>query len=274
MHDAGCSLRAIVWGSSDIASAVAITLYRAGHVVVILDGPYPTTTRRHMAFSDAVFDGQAVLDGVTAVRVHALRDLASLLDLRSCIPLVVEPLQDLLAFMPSEFLIDARMRKRARPELLRDMAPLTIGLGPNFVAGETVDVAIETEWGDEIGAVITTGGTQPLRGEPRAIAGHARDRYVYAPVSGVFRSDAAIGDRVSAGQPIACIGETILRAPLGGALRGLTRDGVPVEEKTKVIEVDPRPTGAVITGIGERPAKIARGVLSATSRVVSGVVDA
>jgi hypothetical protein len=37
--------------------------------------------------------------------------------------------------------IDARMRKRAVPEGQRGLAPLTIGLGPNFIAGENVDVA-------------------------------------------------------------------------------------------------------------------------------------
>ena len=30
--------------------------------------------------------------------------------------------------------IDARMRKRAVPKRQRDIAPLTIGLGPNFIA--------------------------------------------------------------------------------------------------------------------------------------------
>jgi xanthine dehydrogenase accessory factor len=164
---------------------------------------------------------------------------------------------------PSEMLVDAQMRKRTQPETLRGLTPMTIGLGPNFVASETVDVAIETEWGDALGKVITAGATQPLRGEPRAIAGYARDRYVYAPVAGVFRTKATIGDRVTTCQPVARIGDPVLRAPLAGTLRGLTHDGVPVKEKTKVIEVDPRLEGASVIGIGERPARIADGVLEA-----------
>ena len=45
---------------------------------------------------------------------------------------------------------------------MRGLAPLTIGLGPNFVAGETVDFAVETSWGDALGAVIKRGPTLAL----------------------------------------------------------------------------------------------------------------
>jgi hypothetical protein len=73
-------------------------------------------------------------------------------------------------------IVDARMRKRAVPEAQRGLAPMTIGLGPNFVAGETVDLAIETMWGDQLGAIIETGATLPLAGEPRPIGGVGRGR--------------------------------------------------------------------------------------------------
>jgi xanthine dehydrogenase accessory factor len=53
-------------------------------------------------------------------------------------------------------------------------------------------------------------------------------------------------------------------APLRGVLRGgLTHDGVPVAAGTKVIEIDPRGNPALVHGIGERPARIAAGVLRA-----------
>ena len=49
-------------------------------------------------------------------------------------------------------------------------------------------------------------------------------------------------------------------------LRGLTRDGVPVARKTKVIEVDPSSEKAKISGIGERSGRIAQGVLEAIKK--------
>jgi xanthine dehydrogenase accessory factor len=216
-----------------------------------------------MAFTDAIFDGCASLEGVAARRVDNLAFLAEFLTTREAIPVVIADLLALLEVLQPAVLIDARMRKHHQPEVQRGLAPLTIGLGPNFIAGQTTDLAVETSWGDALGQVYYQGATKPLAGEPRPIAGHGRDRYVYAPVAGVFRTSFEIGDLVNAGEIIAQIGATPLNAPLSGAIRGLTRDSVPVTAKTKIIEIDPRGSAAVVAGIGERPGRIAAGVLAA-----------
>jgi len=158
------------------------------------------------------------------------------------------------------------MRKRAVPERQRGMAPLTIGLGPNFIAGETVDLAIETIWGDRLGAIVETGPTLPLDGEPRAIGGVGRARFVYAPAGGRFETSARIGDRVEESAVIATVGGVALHAPIEGVIRGLTRTGVKVDIRTKVIEIDPRGDPAAAFGLGERPRRIAEGVLKALAR--------
>ena len=250
-------------GAGDIGSAVAHRLYRAGYAVLLHDGAQPATTRRSMAFADAIFDGSAVREGVTAVRVDELDALEALLRVREAIPVVTAGLSEVLDAARPIVLVNARMRKRNRPEPQRGLAPLTVGLGPGFVAGENVDLAVETSWGDDLGRVIERGPTLPLEGEPRPIGGHARDRYVYAPHAGIFRTACRIGQLVLADELIAHIDATPLHAPLDGALRGLTRDGVPVAAGTKVIEVDPRGVTATVTGIGERPGRIAAGVLRA-----------
>ncbi|HEY5864232.1 MAG TPA: hypothetical protein VI542_01555, partial [Candidatus Tectomicrobia bacterium] len=243
--------------------AVGHSLFTAGYQVILHDSRQPTTTRRGMAFTDAVFDGRTRLAGVTAVRVDDLHALTEILASQAAIPMIVTDLPTLLQTISPAALVDARMRKHLHPEVQRGMAPLTIGLGPNFVAVETTDLAVETQWGDDLGQVLAQGMPQPLGGEPRPIAGHARDRYVYAPVAGVFRTTLHIGDPVRAGHPVAHLEATVLTAPLDGVLRGLTRDGVPVTVKTRVIEVDPRGPAAVVTGLGERPRRIAQGVLQA-----------
>ena len=69
-----------------------------------------------------------------------------------------------------DVLVDARMRKRAVTESQRGLARVTIGLGPNFHAGVTCDVAVETIW-DALGTVIRDGVPLPLTGEPRELGG-------------------------------------------------------------------------------------------------------
>jgi lactate dehydrogenase-like 2-hydroxyacid dehydrogenase len=66
-------LKVVVLGAGDIGSAVAHRLFRGACAVVIHEDPKPTTTRRGMAFADAVFDGRTSLDGIDAVRA---RDIA------------------------------------------------------------------------------------------------------------------------------------------------------------------------------------------------------
>jgi xanthine dehydrogenase accessory factor len=154
------------------------------------------------------------------------------------------------------------MRKHDVPEIQIGLAHFTVGLGPSLIAGRHADVVVETSW-DGLGHVITAGASRPLGGEPRELGGHARDRYVYAPLDGVFRTKARIGDVVRRGQEIAEIGSVAVTAPLDGVLRGLTRDGVSVSVRTKIVEVDPRGGEAEVRGIAERPRQIAAGVLGA-----------
>ncbi len=256
-------LRILVRGSGDVGSAVAHCLFRAGYDVVVHESTQPTTTRRKMAFADAVFDGNAILDDIESKRVDSLSLLRGLLIEHKTIPLVTSDLSVTLETLDPHILIDARMRKHSQPELQIDLAALTIGLGPNFIAGETTHLVIETARGDSLGRMIERGSASPLQGEPGEIEGHARDRYVYAPVAGKFYTTHQIGDKVEAGQEVARIDSTPLFAPITGILRGLTHTNVPVPLKTKVIEIDPRIENAQVTGIAERPARIAQGVLQA-----------
>ena len=256
----------LVRGSGDVGSAVAHRLFQAGYAVVLHDSAQPAATRRKMSFCDAIFDGSAVLEGVRARLFDDLCEVTSCFSSHELVPVVTQDISEVLGALRPEVLVDARMRKHEQPEIQINCASFTIGLGPNFVAGQTVHAAVETGWSEGLGQVIWQGATRPLEGEPQTIAGHARDRYVYAPVAGMFHTLLRIGDVVAAEQEVARVGEIPLHAPIGGMLRGLTHDGVPVTKKAKVIEVDPRGHPAKVQGIVERPGRIARGVLEAVKQ--------
>lgn len=252
----------LIRGIGEIGSAVAWTLRQAGFDAVLQQEGLPTTIRRPMAFSDAVFDGRAALEGVTALRIEDAAGMAAALA-AGAVPVFAGPLDRALGLAAFDGLVDARMHKRSGPEPQIGLAPLVIGLGPNCVAGSNVDLGIETSW-DDLGRVVRNGATLPLRGDPRAVNGYARERFSYAPAAGVMRTGRAIGENVGAGEVLAWIGEHPIRAVFAGLVRGLTRDGVPVTAGTKVAEVDPRPN-ARLSGIEERPRRIAEAVVAVIS---------
>jgi xanthine dehydrogenase accessory factor len=130
----GGATRVLIRGVGDIGSAVARRLFVAGYAVVVHDGEQPTTTRRGMAFADAMFDGQATLDGIAALHVDHPEAVPAVLADRAVVPVAVGVFGGVLRAVAPDVLVDARMRKRDRPEGQRGLAPLTIGLGPNFAA--------------------------------------------------------------------------------------------------------------------------------------------
>ena len=253
----------VVRGAGDVGSAVAHVLYRAGYVVLIHDVAHPSHPRRGMSFTNAFFRGEATLDAVLAKRARSESDLRPMLRCRRAIPVSDEDLLELIRAVLPDVLVDARMRKHQQPESQRDLAPLTIGLGPGFVAPDITDIAVETAWGPQLGRVLSDGRTLDQAGEPREIAAHGRDRLVYASISGIFRTPFDIGDHVTAGERVATIADAPVYAPMSGTLRGLTHDHATVTAGAKVIEIDPRTKGAQYLGLGERPQRIAEAVLGA-----------
>ncbi|MBL8833678.1 MAG: xanthine dehydrogenase [Rhodospirillales bacterium] len=247
-------MRVLVRGIGDVGSAVAHAVRTAGHVVLIHDVAAPAIHRRAMSFADAMFDGTATLEGLTCVRSDALD---------AGLVATVLPYADARAAFRPDVLVDARLRKRAEPEDLRADAPLAIGLGPGFDAWKNCHVAVETSW-EALGRVVREGPTLPLRGEPKALGGAGRERLVYSPVAGAFRTASHIGDRVAAGETVGSVGTATVAAPIAGTIRGLVHDGIAVAAGTKLLEVDPRPD-AVVAGLGERPRAIAVAVLGLLS---------
>lgn len=258
--------RIVVLGGGDVGSAVAHRLYLSGADVVLVDECAPSHPRRGMAFTDAWFDGAATLDGVVGLLVAEATDLSGQLGVVDAILCSTAATDAIVEVLRPDALVDARMRKRTVPEDSRALVPVVIGLGPGFTPGSNCSAAIETAWSDSLGAVLREQPTAQLAGEPRPLEGVGRERFVYAPQAGVWRTRARIGDRVATGHEIGVIsgsaGACAIRAPLDGALRGLSHDGVSLRAGQKLLELDPRAESDT-RGLGARPAAIARGVLRA-----------
>ncbi|HTT09477.1 MAG TPA: hypothetical protein VMG60_01195 [Burkholderiaceae bacterium] len=256
------SVAILVLGAGDVGSAVAHQVYRAGARVLLCDVERPTHARRGMSFIDALFDGEAPLEGVVARHVLTAPAVTEVWTAGDAIPIVALPEDDVLRSFRFDVVVDATMRRGAAPIEKAPSAPMTIGLGPGFTPGVNCHVAIETQWGDTLGAVLRDRSTAPLAGGPPLLGGVGRERFVFAPGAGRWRTRAAIGQRVRSGDVIGRIADVSIHAPVSGSLRGLTRDDVVVAAGDNVLEVDPRQAPEVF-GLGTRPRAVARGVCAA-----------
>ena len=254
--------RCLVRGSGDVGSAVAHALFTAGFAVAMHDVGAPAYPRRGRAFLDALFDGTVELDGVTALRVDRLDAFGRRLR-ESHVGLTSQAFDAAVAAWKAEILVDARMRKRQVAEPQRSLAPLVIGIGPGFAAGQTAHLVVESAWGGDMGRVISHGSSAPFTGVPRTIGGYGSERYRYAPADGRFVTDAKLGVHVCRGEVIGRVGDFEVDAPIDGVIVGLTRGGVELHAGAKILEVDPRGRPELAFGIGERPRRIGEGVLCA-----------
>lgn len=255
---------AIILGTNEIASAVAVMLRRNGYGVVLSHDPLPPVIRRKMAFHDALFDDDIHVAGVAAQRADTGFEIRTSLGRAPGVIVTELGLLDLIVLRSLDILVDARMQKYLATPDLRRLARLTIGLGPGFCGGTNCDVAIETR-PDKAGQIIEHGATEPPDGISRRLGSHWGERFVRAQFSGSWKTAIEIGTRVYKDFVVGHLGNEPVRAPFDGILRGIARDGTEVPGGVKLLEIDSRGRKANWTGLDSRGQTIANAVAKAIS---------
>ncbi|MBI3872282.1 MAG: EF2563 family selenium-dependent molybdenum hydroxylase system protein [candidate division Zixibacteria bacterium] len=251
--------RILIRGGGEMGSGVAWRLSRCGFAVVIAETERPTAIRRWVSFSEAIYDGEKTVEGITAVHCEGSVDRA-LAD--GAIPVVICPdVEDLGQFAP-DVIVDAILAKR-NTGVRKGLAARVIGLGPGFVAGIDVDCVIETNRGPDLGRVLWKGPTQANTGIPGLLGGETVKRVLRAPASGTVESARRIGDRVGIGDVIARVADLSIHSELNGIVRGLIRDGTQVIAGMKIGDIDPRGDVEVCRRISDKALAIAGGVVEA-----------
>lgn len=254
----------VIRGAGDLATGTAVRLHRAGFHVVMLDIAQPTVIRRTVAFAEALLSGTAVVEGIRAAKCSCTDALETALS--GTVAVVEDPSGAIIPVLHPEVVVDAILAKR-NLGTTRDMASLTIALGPGFEAGKDVDAVIETKRGHTLGRVIYSGTAIPNTGIPGIIEGYGKERVMHSPCAGTFRAVSEIGDIVSAGQIVAYVetadGQVPVKAEIAGKIRGMLFSGLSVTEGFKVADVDPRGEKADHTTCSDKTLAIAGGVLEA-----------
>lgn len=150
---------ALIRGAGDIASGAAMRLWRCGIDVVMTDLARPTAIRRTVAFSDAIVHGETTVEGLRAVRAENAAEAKKLLR-EGVLPVLADPECACREELAPDALVDAILAKRNLGTKIDD-APIVVGVGPGFTAGEDCYAVVETMRGHTLGRVIYSGSALP-----------------------------------------------------------------------------------------------------------------
>ena len=251
----------IIRGGGDLATGVAVRLFRAGFSVMILEVDHPTVIRLPVSFARAVYEGKAIVEGVEAVLIPSWEKAEDIIK-KGKIPVLIDPKGNCIEKLSPTVIVDAILAKR-NLGTRKNQALLVIGLGPGFTAGEDVEVVIETMRGHNLGRVYYEGQAAPDTGVPGEVGGESKRRLLRAPSDGKIILLHSIGDIVEAGEVIAEVEGVPLKAEISGVLRGLIYPESWVTKGMKVGDIDPRGTREYCFTVSDKARSIGGAVLEA-----------
>lgn len=228
----------IVKGGGDIASGVIQKLHRVGFRVLVLETEAPTAIRRMVSFAEAIYEGKKELEGITAIHTKNIVEIyhAWAMDY---VPVLVDSKGEYIEKFKPIAVVDAIIAKR-NTGMNKELAPITIAIGPGFEANLDCNVVIESNRGHDLGRLIYDGHAEENTGIPGNIEGYTTERVLNAPNEGKVVLKHKIGDIVKAGDIIGYVNNIAFNAKLDGVVRGLIRDGAYVQKGMKIGDIDPR----------------------------------
>lgn len=248
-------MKILIKGAGDLATGISYRLVKSGYEVWMTDREIPTNVRRTVSFSRAIYEGSATVEELTARRCSTIMEGVRAVSEHE-IPIFADPKCRLLSALKPDVFVDATISKKSLGLTHMTDAPLVIGVGPGFEAGQDCHLVIETQRGHNLGRIIREGHALPNTGIPGNIGGYTTERIIRASAFGTFEPVSEIGNFAERGEIVAyvrCDGyssrddfqmKTIhhfpVRVQMSGIIRGLLQEGAPVHQKMKVGDIDAR----------------------------------
>lgn len=251
----------LIRGAGDLATGIALRLFRSHLRVVMTDLPQPTAIRRTVCFSQAILYESYTVEDVTAVHARTQQDVRRILS-GGQIPVLADPQASCQTWLRPDVLVDAILAKKNLGTAITD-APLVIGVGPGFCAGRDCHAVVETMRGHTLGRVIRQGEPLPNTNIPGLIGGFAGERVMRAPDDGIFHQLLDIGAHVQPGDIAGTVNAKPMRCTIAGVVRGILPEGTPVHKGMKSGDVDPRGKEEYCATASDKAIAIGGGVLQA-----------
>lgn len=252
-------MRVLVRGGGDLGSGVVLRIRRAGWDVLVTELPEPKVVRRTVSFAQAIYSQDVRVENIIARRVQTPEQIDDALA-DEVVPVLVDPDATIIPTFTPQVVVDARMRKLPS-DLGSDVAPLIIGLGPGFVAGNDCHAVVETNRGPFLGRVYWHGTAQVDTGIPEIVGGFRGERVLRASQDGILEPLTEIGQLLRQGETVARVNDVLITAPFDGVLRGLMQGGLSVQNGEKVGDVDPRGDPRLCWLVSDKALAVAGGVL-------------
>lgn len=251
----------LIKGAGDLATGVAHRLKKCGFNIVMTEISEPTTVRRTVAFSQAVYDKEVEVEGIKAILANKKDDINGIVEDGNIAVLVDEEAKIIKELKP-DVVIDAIVAKKNLGTNI-DNADIVIALGPGFTAGVDCHCVVETQRGHYLGKAIYRGSAIPNTGVPGDIGGYTKERIIRSTDNGNISPIANIGDYVEKGDIVAYVNETPIFAEMNGIVRGMLQKNIKVFKGMKSGDIDPRCEKDHCFTISDKARSIGGGVLEA-----------
>ncbi len=255
------SMLVIIRGAGDLATGIGYRLFMSGFNVIFLETEKPTVVRRKVAFANAVYEKEVIIEGVRGKLANTKEETMDLLK-RKILPVMVDPQCKFIKEFKPKIVVDAILAKK-NLGTHRNMADIVIGVGPGFKAGIDVDAVIETKRGHMLGRVLLEGEAEPNTGIPGNIKGYTKERVLRSSKDGHIKVIKDIGHMVKKGEVVATVDGVEVEAKIGGIVRGMIRDNSYVTIGMKIGDIDPRGEVKYCNLISDKSRAVGGGVLEA-----------
>ncbi|MGL5256528.1 MAG: selenium-dependent molybdenum cofactor biosynthesis protein YqeB [Proteocatella sp.] len=262
--------KVLIKGSGDLATGVACRLFESGFSIIMTEIPNPTAIRRTVAFSEAVYNGRASVEGIEAVLCNNLSECKTVLSTNK-IAVVIDETASIKDQWEPDIIVDAILAK-VNLGMRIDDAPITIGVGPGFTAQKDCHCVVESQRGHYLGKCIYEGSAAPNTGIPGNIGGYAIERVIKSPAEGIFKEVNHVGDYVKKDDVIAYVNEVPVLATIDGILRGQLKSGLNVHLGMKIGDIDPRAEQKHCFSVSDKARSIGGGVLEAIMKLGKDLV--